>query len=90
MNLKNYENCFDIIFADPPFLSTECIEQTAKIIKKVRKESASIIMCSGQVTKDCIEEHLMLNLCEFRPGHERNLANEFCAFANFEFDKLLA
>lgn len=89
-NVKSYEKAFDIIFADPPFLSAECIEQTAKIIKKLRKENASIVMCSGKITTDCIKEQLMLDLCAFKPCHERNLANEFCAFANFEFDKLLA
>lgn len=89
-NIKKYQKSFNIIFVDPPFLSKVCIEKTAKIIKELRKENASIVMCSGQTVKDYIEENLMLKLCEFKPCHERNLANEFCAFANFEFDKLIA
>lgn len=89
INLRNYSEYFDIIISDPPFLSQECIENTAKIIKRFRKENASIIMCSGHIAKHWIEEFLLLNLCEFRPGHEKNLANEFCAYANFELDKLI-
>lgn len=89
INLRSYENYFDIILSDPPFLSQECIENTAKIIRKLRKENASIVMCSGQTAKHWIEEQLHLNLCGFRPGHDNNLANEFCSYANFELDKLL-
>lgn len=87
--VKNYEHYFDIIIADPPFLSEECIERTANIIKQIKKEDSNVIMCSGQTAAEWIKEFLMLNQCEFRPGHERNLANEFCSYANFDLDSFV-
>lgn len=87
--VKNYEHYFDIIIADPPFLSEECIERTANIIKQIKKEDSNVIMCSGQTAAEWIKEFLMLNQCEFRPGHERNLANEFCSYANFDLDNFV-
>lgn len=86
---KSYENFFDIIVADPPFLSRECIEHTANIIRRIKKSDTNIIMCSGQTTAIWLEELLMLNMCEFRPEHERNLANEFRTYANFDLDGLM-
>lgn len=87
--LKEYQNYFDIIIADPPFLSEECIHNTSLIIKKLKKSDTDIIVCSGQVVADMIKEYLQLTQCVFRPEHERNLANEFCSYANFELDSFL-
>lgn len=87
--LNEYENYFDIVIADPPFLSEECIRNTSLIINKLKKASSDIILCSGQVVADWVKEFLQLNQCSFRPEHERNLANEFCSYANFELDSYL-
>lgn len=86
---EEYKNYFDIIIADPPFLSKECILNTSNIINKLKKDTSDIIMCSGQTTAEWIRSALNLHQCEFRPEHERNLANEFCSFANFDLDSLL-
>ncbi|XP_055305636.1 protein-lysine N-methyltransferase CG9154 [Sitodiplosis mosellana] len=88
-SLKDYENHFDILIADPPFLSQECIEPIANIVKRLKKEDSKIIMCSGQTAAGWIKTFLELNQCEFRPGHERNLANEFCSYANFDLDNFV-
>lgn len=87
--LNEYENFFDIIIADPPFLSKECIENTSKMINKLKKSDAKIIFCSGQTVSEYVKEFLNLNQCQYRPQHERNLANEFCSYANFALDELL-
>lgn len=87
--LNEFENYFDVIIADPPFLSEECIRNTALIIKKLQKNDTNIIMCSGYITADWITKFLQLHQCKFRPEHERNLANEFCSYANFDLDSLL-
>lgn len=87
--LKHYEHSFDIIIADPPFLSEECIERMANIIRRIKNDDSKIIMCSGKTVAKWIEGFLGLNICEFRPGHERNLANEFCSFANFDLDNFV-
>lgn len=86
---KSYESSFDIIIADPPFLSRECIEHTSKIIERIQKNDADIIVCSGQIVSAWLKELLKLNMCKFIPEHQRNLANEFCSFANFDLDSLV-
>lgn len=86
---ETYENYFDVIFVDPPFLSQECIEKMAVIVKRIKKDDADVIMCSGETSELWIKNTLNLNKCEFRPEHERNLANEFCSYANFDLDSLL-
>lgn len=87
--IKSFEKSFDIIFADPPFLSEECIGTMADIIKKIAKDDADLIVCSGKVMEVPLKNTLNLNKCEFQPEHQRNLANEFCSFANFDLDSLL-
>lgn len=86
---KVYGNYFDIILADPPFLSEECIEHVAAFIKRLKKYNSDIIMCSGQTAAVWIKNSLNLHQSNFHPEHERNLANEFCSFANFDLDSLL-
>lgn len=84
-----FDTYFDIIFADPPFLSEECIEHMAIIIKRIMKDDANLIMCSGKTMELWIKKTLNLNKCTFQPEHERNLANEFCSFANFDLDSII-
>lgn len=87
-SLADYHSYFDIIVADPPFLSEECIEKTGNIIKKIKKVDAYILICSGKIAGTWIKEFLDLNKCKFRPEHTRNLANEFCSYANFDLDSM--
>lgn len=84
-----FDSYFDVIIADPPFLSKECIEHMAVIIKRIMKDDADLIMCSGKTMEFWIKDSLNLNKCEFQPSHQRNLANEFCSFANFDLDNVL-
>ncbi|TMW44226.1 hypothetical protein DOY81_010698 [Sarcophaga bullata] len=77
---------FDLIIADPPFLSEECITKVSKIIKNLLKPEAKIIFCSGEVVEPWLTANLTINKCNFRPEHERNLGNEFVSYANFNLD----
>lgn len=86
---KTFDKYFDIIFADPPFLSEECFESVTNIIKKIMKDDADLIVCSGKTMEKFLKNSLNLSKCDFQPGHQRNLANEFCSFANFNLDSLL-
>lgn len=87
--MTQYTEHFDIIIADPPFLSEECIHAMSMLINRMRKPDSSIILCSGDVIADWAKTHMDLKQCEFRPQHERNLANEFGSFANFNLDELV-
>lgn len=87
--MNEYREYFDIIIADPPFLSEECIESTGRLVNKLKKEDAKIVLCSGQVVADWAKEFLQLDQSGYHPQHERNLANEFRSFANFNLDEMI-
>ncbi|KAK0182294.1 hypothetical protein PV327_000446 [Microctonus hyperodae] len=78
---------FDLVIADPPFLSEECLTKTAVTIKFLSKKN--ILLCTGAIMGELAEKLLELKKCNFEPHHRNNLANEFWCFANFAFDSLL-
>lgn len=78
---------YDLIVADPPFLSEECITKTAQTIKLMAKNK--IVVCTGAIMKDNVEHLLDLKQCAFEPHHRNNLANEFLCYANFDLDSAL-
>lgn len=87
--MNKYRQYFDIIIADPPFLSEECIQSTGQLVNKIKKDDTKIVLCSGQVVADWAKEFLHLDQCNYRPQHERNLANEFRSYANFKLDEMI-
>lgn len=87
--LKQYENYFDIIIADPPFLSEECIQAVSILVNRMRKSNSDIILCSGDTIADWAKVYIGLDKYAYRPQHERNLANEFRSYANFNIDALV-
>lgn len=86
---KIYQRTFDILIADPPFLSEECIIKYSNFIKVLQKDNSNVVLCSGQTVSGWIEEALHLHQCKFHPEHENNLANQFRCYANFDLDTLL-
>ncbi|XP_041970014.1 EEF1A lysine methyltransferase 1 [Aricia agestis] len=77
----------DLVVADPPFLSEECITKTSETIKLLAKNK--IVVCTGAVMKDHVEKMLQTKACKFEPKHRNNLANEFSCYANFNLDSML-
>lgn len=78
------EHSFDLVVADPPFLSEECLRKTAETIKYLGKEK--IILCTGQIMEDLAFKLLRVKPCKFQPTHARNLANKFGCFVNYDSD----
>ncbi|XP_033111991.1 EEF1A lysine methyltransferase 1-like [Anneissia japonica] len=77
----DFESAFDIVVADPPFLSEACQQKTAETVKFICKKK--IIMCTGAVMKGVCGNLLGLNECHFKPRHTNNLANEFICMTNY-------
>ncbi|CAH2044792.1 unnamed protein product, partial [Iphiclides podalirius] len=75
---------YDLVVADPPFLSEECISKTAQTIELLAKEK--VVVCTGAVMRELVGRLMGLKLCQFQPRHRNNLANEFSCYANFDFD----
>ncbi|XP_063984735.1 EEF1A lysine methyltransferase 1 [Diachasmimorpha longicaudata] len=84
---RDMSSMYDLIIADPPFLSEECLTKTAVTMKFLTKRN--LVLCTGAVMEDLAERLLDLKKCKFEPHHKNNLANEFYCYSNFNFDKLL-
>ncbi|XP_013043675.1 EEF1A lysine methyltransferase 1 isoform X1 [Anser cygnoides] len=72
---------FDIVIADPPYLSEECLQKTAETIRYLTK--GKILLCTGAVMEEQAAKHLGVKICKFIPKHSRNLANEFRCYVNY-------
>ncbi|XP_006002798.1 EEF1A lysine methyltransferase 1 isoform X2 [Latimeria chalumnae] len=79
-NLKAHT--FDIVIADPPYLSEECLKKTAQTVKYLTK--GKILLCTGAVMEECASKLLGVRMCKFIPKHTRNLANEFRCYVNYD------
>ncbi|XP_011500102.1 PREDICTED: N(6)-adenine-specific DNA methyltransferase 2 [Ceratosolen solmsi marchali] len=78
---------FDLVICDPPFLSEECLTKVAVTVKLLAKNN--IVLCTGAVMNDMAGKLLNVKKCNYAPHHKNNLANEFCCYSNFCFDKYL-
>uniref|UniRef100_A0A0B7ASV4 Protein-lysine N-methyltransferase ORF140848 n=1 Tax=Arion vulgaris TaxID=1028688 RepID=A0A0B7ASV4_9EUPU len=79
MSLKNH---FDVVVADPPFLSEECLTKTAITVKFLAKDK--IILCTGAVMETLAAKLLLALPCQFKPTHQKRLENEFLCYTNYE------
>ncbi|XP_062983107.1 EEF1A lysine methyltransferase 1 [Elgaria multicarinata webbii] len=73
---------FDIVLADPPYLSEECLRKTTETIKYLTK--GKILLCTGSVMEEYAAKYLGVKMCKFIPKHTRNLANEFRCYTNYD------
>ncbi|XP_075993975.1 EEF1A lysine methyltransferase 1 [Genypterus blacodes] len=72
---------FDIVLADPPYLSEECLSKVAQTIKYLSK--SKVLLCTGAIMEPHAKELLGVEMCGFLPQHNRNLANNFRCFVNY-------
>lgn len=88
--LSEFKSKFDLVVLDIPFLSSECLEKSNILCRKLAKEDAKIILCTGKIMSDAVSTLMVdLKMCKFEPEHERNLGNDFGTFANFDLDMFL-
>ncbi|XP_028582129.1 EEF1A lysine methyltransferase 1 isoform X2 [Podarcis muralis] len=73
---------FDIVVADPPYLSEECLRKTAETIKYLTK--GKVLLCTGAVMEEYAAKYLGVKMSKFIPKHTRNLANEFRCYVNYD------
>ncbi|XP_063161842.1 EEF1A lysine methyltransferase 1 [Candoia aspera] len=73
---------FDIVVADPPYLSEECLKKIAETIKYLTK--GKILLCTGLIMEEYAAKYLGVKMCKFIPKHARNLANEFRCYVNYD------
>ncbi|XP_021494748.1 EEF1A lysine methyltransferase 1 [Meriones unguiculatus] len=73
---------FDIVVADPPYLSEECLRKTSETIRFLTR--GKILLCTGAIMEEQAARLLGVKMCKFIPEHSRNLANEFRCYVNYE------
>ncbi|XP_027019904.1 EEF1A lysine methyltransferase 1 [Tachysurus fulvidraco] len=73
---------FDIVVADPPYLSEECLNKVALTVKYLSK--SKILLCTGAIMEEHAGKLLDVKTCSYLPKHNHNLANEFRCYVNYE------
>ncbi|KAM4860153.1 EEF1A lysine methyltransferase 1 isoform 1-T2 [Thomomys bottae] len=73
---------FDIVVADPPYLSEECLEKTSHTIQYLTR--GKVLLCTGATMEEQAARLLGVKMCKFIPKHTRNLANEFRCYVNYD------
>ncbi|XP_006894161.1 PREDICTED: N(6)-adenine-specific DNA methyltransferase 2 [Elephantulus edwardii] len=79
---KIVAHSFDIVIADPPYLSEECLRKTSETVKHLTQNK--ILLCTGAIMEEAAAELLGVKMCKFIPRHTRNLANEFRCYVNYD------
>ncbi|KAG7265291.1 hypothetical protein CRUP_032444 [Coryphaenoides rupestris] len=72
---------FDVVLADPPYLSQECLAKVAQTVKFLKR--GKVLLCTGAIMEKHARDLLGLRRCDFLPRHKKNLANEFRCFASY-------
>ncbi|CAL1370900.1 unnamed protein product [Linum trigynum] len=77
---------FQVVVADPPYLSKECLEKVAETVSFLARpgpSNSNLLLLTGEVQKERAAELLGLHPCGFRPQHSSKLGNEFRLFTNY-------
>ncbi|CAL4145393.1 unnamed protein product, partial [Meganyctiphanes norvegica] len=77
---------FDVVVADPPYLSDECLTKTAITVKYIAKSDAKIILCTGGIMEDLANRLLGVKKCQFEIKHDKGLSNPFLCYSNYDLD----
>eukprot|EP00884_Botryococcus_braunii_P019113 jgi/Botrbrau1/5886/Bobra.0366s0064.1 len=77
---------FDLVIADPPYLSKDCLEKVAITIKALAQNPStpSAILLTGSTMRDTAEECLGVRPVGFRPQHKSKLGNEFMLYTSID------
>ncbi|KAG6604311.1 EEF1A lysine methyltransferase 1, partial [Cucurbita argyrosperma subsp. argyrosperma] len=76
---------FQIVIADPPYLSKECLEKVTRSISFLAQNRESyLLLLTGEVQAERAAELMGFHPCGFRPHHSSKLGNEFRLFTNYD------
>ncbi|WOL03108.1 protein-lysine N-methyltransferase N6AMT2 [Canna indica] len=82
---SSLKHAYQIVVADPPYLSRECLEKVAQTISFLAHPQGSyLLLLTGEVQKERAAELLKAHPCGFRPQHSNKLGNEFQLFTNYD------
>lgn len=80
-----YQHKFEVVVADPPYLSDECLSKISKTMKLLgNQKNVFFLLLTGKVQQELAAKLLNLRPCRFRPTHRNKLGNEFMLFTNYD------
>ena len=94
-NIKGYDNYFDFIMVDPPYINEDAWTLFANFIKKIAKKQdenitildAKILTCSIEENEDFLEKLLNLKKRVYQPSIP-HLVYQYNFFSNYEEEEL--
>ncbi|XP_078442574.1 nucleic acid binding / methyltransferase isoform X2 [Wolffia australiana] len=75
-------HAYQIVIADPPYLSQECLEKVAETVSFLARTEESFLLLLT-VQEERAAELLNVRPCRFQPRHCSKLGNEFCLFTSY-------
>jgi len=85
---REHEKGFQLVVADPPYLSKECLEKTVETMRHIAADfeetPTSFMVLTGAVQETRVWELLKARPCVFRPVHRNKLGNEFKVYTNYD------
>jgi len=85
-----FAGAFDAVVADPPYLSSECLERTGLTVAALEKKDRGgglkpvRVLLSGAAVRGAAWRALGLKPVTFRPEHSCKLGNEFLCYTDCE------
>lgn len=80
-----YRHKFQVVVADPPYLSEECLVKVSKTMMLLANENnAFFLLLTGKVQQELAAKLLNARPCGFQPTHHHKLGNEFMLFTNYD------
>ncbi|KAL2900867.1 EEF1A lysine methyltransferase 1 [Bienertia sinuspersici] len=87
---QTMKHTYQILVADPPYLSEECLKKVAQTIEYLTKpEKNFMLLLTGEVQRERTLKFLGLHPCSFRPEHSSKLGNEFRVYTNYNSSEKL-
>lgn len=85
-----YQHKFQVVVADPPYLSEECLVKVTKTMKLLaNQKNAFFLLLTGRVQHELAAKLLNARPCGFQPTHHHKLGNEFMLFTNYDPEERL-
>ncbi|EIE18232.1 hypothetical protein COCSUDRAFT_60431 [Coccomyxa subellipsoidea C-169] len=79
------KGAFNVVVADPPYLSEECLQKTVETMKVLaRNEIPKFYLLTGGTMKEPARKLLGLRPTVYRPQHKTKLGNEFLLYTTSE------
>jgi len=85
-----YQHKFQVVVADPPYLSEECLVKVTKTMMLLaHQKNAFFLLLTGKVQQELAAKLLNARPCGFQPTHHHKLGNEFMLFTNYDPEERL-